>query len=81
MNLTIQEAANLLNVSQPFLIKLLDERKIPFTKVRSYQYIRFEDLMKYKKERDIQRREGLRELTQFLQEEGFYEDKKVKFDS
>lgn len=81
MNLTIQEAANLLNVSQPFLIKLLEERKIPFIKVRSYQYIRFEDLMKYKKERDIQRREGLRELTQFLQEEGFYEDEKVKFDS
>jgi len=69
MNLTIQEAADTLNVSQPC------------TKVGSYQYIRFEDLMKYKQQRDIQRREGLRELIQFLQEEGFYEDDGVKVDS
>lgn len=81
MNLTIQEAADILNVSQPFLMKLLEEKNIPCTKVGSYQYIRFEDLMKYKQQRDIRRREGLRELTQFLQEEGFYEDDGVKVDS
>lgn len=78
---SIQEAADILNVSRSFLMKLLEERKIPFTKVGSYQYIRFEDLMTYKQQRNIQRQEGLTELTQFLQEEGFYGDEAVKFDS
>ena len=78
---SIQEAADILNVSQPFLVKLLEQGKIPSIKVGSGQYIRFKDLMKYKQKRDMQRREGLKEITQFLQEEGFYEDEKVKFDS
>ncbi len=80
MNLTIQEAANLLNVSQPFLIKLLEEGKIPCFKAGLQQFICSEDVIKYKKQRDTQRREGLRKLTQFLQNEGFYEDDGVKFD-
>jgi len=70
---TTQEAAELLNVPRPYLIKLLEEGKIPYTKVGLHQYIRYEDVMAYKKQRDTQRREGLRELTQFLQDEGFYE--------
>ncbi len=70
---TTREAAELLNVPRPYLIKLLEEGKIPYTKVGLHRYIRYEDVMAYKKQRDTQRREGLRELTQFLQDEGFYE--------
>lgn len=71
--LTTQEAADLLNVSRPFLVKLLEQRKIPYIKVGSHRRIRFEDLMAYKQQREQERRQCLKELTQFSQDEGFYE--------
>ncbi len=78
---TTREAAELLNMPRPYLIKLLEEGKIPYTKVGLHRYIRFEGVMTYKKQQDIQPREGLRELTQFLQDEGFYEDEGAESNS
>ncbi len=72
--LTTQQAADFLNVSRPYLIKLLEHDEIPHIKVGSHRRVRFDDLMKYKEQRDMKRREGLKELTQFLQDEGFYDD-------
>ncbi|HCF28824.1 MAG TPA: DNA-binding protein [Cyanobacteria bacterium UBA11049] len=71
--LTTQEAADLLNVSRPFLVKLLEQGEIPYIKVGSHRRIQFEDLTAYKQRRDRERRQNLRELTQFSQDEGFYE--------
>ncbi|MEG3878058.1 helix-turn-helix domain-containing protein [Microcoleus sp. herbarium7] len=71
--LTTQQAANILNVSRPFLVKLLDEGAIPCIKVGSHRRIQLKDLIIYKEQRKVKRRQGLKELTQFLQEEGFYE--------
>ncbi|WP_293332289.1 helix-turn-helix domain-containing protein [Microcoleus sp. CAWBG58] len=71
--LTTQQAADILNVSRPFLVKLLDEEAIPDIKVGSHRRIRFKDLIIYQEQRKVMRRQGLKELTQFLQEEGFYE--------
>lgn len=71
--MTTQEAAELLNVSRPYLIKLLEEGKIPFITVGKHRRIRSQDLMEYKKGRDSQRRKNLRELTNFLQSEGYYD--------
>jgi excisionase family DNA binding protein len=71
--LTTQEAADFLNVSRPFLIKLLEQKKIPYIKVGSHRRIRFEHLMAYKQQREQERRQCLKELTQFSQDEGFYE--------
>jgi len=66
--LTTQEAANLLNVSRPHLIKLLEGGQIPFTRTGTHRRIRYEDLMAYKAERDRQSKEAMEELARQAQE-------------
>jgi excisionase family DNA binding protein len=71
--LSTQEAADLLNVSRPYLYTLLDQQQIPFVKVGTHRRIRFEDLMLYKRNRDSQRHQSLGALTSLSQDLGFYE--------
>ena len=71
--LSTQEAANLLNVSRPFVVRLLKEGRIPFIKVGSHRRIRFEDLMAYKNKmlaESEKARNELARLGQELKEEG-----------
>jgi excisionase family DNA binding protein len=72
-DLTTQEAADILNVSRPYLIKLLEAGVISFTKTGSHRRVPFADLMAYKHQRDAQRREAMAELTQLSQEMGLYD--------
>ncbi len=71
--LTTQEAADILNVSRPYLIKLLEEGKIPFITVGTHRRIRFSDLMRYKEQRDKEREQALDEIAQISQESGMYD--------
>lgn len=68
--LTTQEAANLLNVSRPYLVKLLEDRKIPFHKTGTHRRIRFADIEAYKAEFENQRRAALDELADQAQDLG-----------
>jgi excisionase family DNA binding protein len=71
--LTTQQAADYLNVSRPYLIKILEEHKIPFHKTGTHRRILFEDLVNYKTSIDSQRRQILDELAAESQELGGYD--------
>jgi excisionase family DNA binding protein len=68
--LTTQEAAEMLNISRPSLIQLLDEGKIDYRRVGTHRRVRFEGLMKYKRAAEAARRAALEELAAYDQELG-----------
>jgi excisionase family DNA binding protein len=68
--LTTQEAADILNVSRPHLIKLLDERKIPYRRVGNRRKVMLEDVLRYKRSDDQFRQGILDELSREAQAVG-----------
>ena len=71
--LTTQVAADLLNVSRPFLIRLLESGEIPFHYVGSHRRVRFKDVMDYKHRRDRDRQMAIDDLARVSQEIGLYD--------
>jgi excisionase family DNA binding protein len=67
--LTTQQAANFLNVSRPYINKLIKEEKLPCHMVGSHRRVYYCDLMAYKNKEDEKRQSVLKKLTELSQEE------------
>jgi len=72
-DLTTVQAARQLNVSRPFLIKLLEEGKIPFHKVGTHRRVKSGDLLAFQQAERERQDALLRFLTKEAQELGIYE--------
>lgn len=80
-DLTIEEAANLLNVSNSYLIKLLEQRQISSTNVGSDRRIKREDLLIYKERKYREREQILNNLVAMTEAEGLYrKDEELNLD-
>ncbi|MFO0938454.1 MAG: helix-turn-helix domain-containing protein [Gemmataceae bacterium] len=66
--LSTQEAAEILNLSRPYVVRLLDEGKIPSHKVGTHRRVRIEDVLMYQKQSDAERLNALRNLIDEAQE-------------
>ncbi len=71
--LTTQQAADLLQVSRPYLIRLLEEGKICYHLVGSHRRVRLADLLDYKNTRDARRQANISEMARVSESLGLYD--------
>ena len=66
--LTTQQAADFLNVSRPFVVKLIEEKKLPCRKVGTHRRVLFQDLVEFKRKTNADRAKTLEELAKQAQD-------------
>lgn len=71
--LTTQEAADLLGISRPTLVKLLESGEIRYSRPRRHRRIMLADLLAYQERRREERRKALAEMVEIGEEVGLYE--------
>lgn len=71
--LTTQEAADLLGISRPTFVKLLDSGEIPFEQPGRHRRVRLASVLAYRQRRSSQRRESLDRMVEIADESGMYE--------
>ena len=71
--MTTQAAAELLSCSRPHIVKLLNEGKIPYTKVGKHRRLKYEDVINYKNDKILNQRRLLGEIMNADEEAGLYD--------
>jgi excisionase family DNA binding protein len=74
--LTTQQAAHLLNVSRQYVVRLLDEGRLPFTRTGTHRRLKIEDVLAFKAMRDDERRRALDDLAAESEDVGGYAELK-----
>lgn len=72
--LTTQQAADLINVSRPFVVNLIDSGQIPCHMVGTHRRIYLRDLLDYKRRRDASTRRAIERLGDSAEELGIYDE-------
>ena len=72
--LTTQQAAELLGVSRPYFVSVLEAGKVAYHMVGTHRRVYMRDLLAYKERRDTLRHEHLRELRRVSESLGLYDD-------
>lgn len=62
--LSTQQAADILNVSRPYFVKLLEEEQIPYSKAGTHRRVELKDILAFKKKMKTKRRKNLDFLSQ-----------------
>lgn len=71
--LTTQQAADILNVSRPYFIKLLENGTIKFRKTGTHRKVLMQDLIEYRNKRAENRHASIEEMSELSQELGLYD--------
>ncbi|UZN04212.1 helix-turn-helix domain-containing protein [Cellulomonas sp. S1-8] len=71
--LTTSQAAELLGISRPTLVKLLERNEIPFEKSSRHRRVRLDDVIAYREQRRVARRDLLDEMTRHAVEDDLYD--------
>ena len=71
--LTTKAAADYLGFSRQFLVRLLEQDKIPFHRTGTHRRVYFNDVLEYKKKRDAARHEAIKGLAKKELDEGTYD--------
>jgi excisionase family DNA binding protein len=72
--MTTQQAADLLNISRQYLVRLLEDNQIPYDRTGKHRRLKVEDVLAYKQRRDRERDEKLDELARLTDELGGYDE-------
>jgi excisionase family DNA binding protein len=71
--LTTKAAADYLGVSRQFLVRLLEQDKIPFHRTGTHRRVYFKDVLEYKKKRDAARHAAIKDMAKKELDEGTYD--------
>jgi len=71
--MTTQQVADLLSMSRPHLVKLLENGVIPFIRVGTHRRVLLEDVLVFQQRRAQERETGLAEIAAISQEMGLYD--------
>lgn len=73
IEVTTQKAAEILGCSRPFLVKLLEDGKIEYTKVGKHRRLKFEDVLKYRQSMKAQQKKNIIDIMNADEETGLYD--------